>query len=91
MTMVHPFAGAERAEEEALRAAAHAAERTPLETSIREVQLVAQQAAERVLREHGLMPADNWFEIYTHLGVLIVAQRKRVGSTPADERQRSLL
>lgn len=89
-TMVHPFASAGPAEDDALHAAAHAAECTPLETPIGEVQLAAEHAAEQVLREHGLVPADSWFEIHTHLGVLIVAQRKRVDSAPIDAHQRSL-
>jgi hypothetical protein len=88
--MVHPFAGAGRAEDEALHAAADAAERTALETPIVEVQRAAEHAAARVLQEHGLVPVDSWFETYTHLGVLIVAQRKRLGSSPIDECQRSL-
>lgn len=91
MTMVHPFSAASQAEEEALHAAALAAERTPLEMPIVEVQRTAESVAAEVLQGYGLVPVDGWFETYTHLGVLIVAQRKRIACTPADVRQRQLL
>lgn len=91
MTMVHPFSGASAAEEDALHAAARAAECTPLETPMAELQQTAESTAARVLQEHGMVPVTGWFEVYTHLGVLIIAQRKRVGSSSADRGQMQLL